>query len=658
MEQGQKDIDKSSNSDDKGINNHSLPNEEELYKKVFDYANDAIFIMDFEKFVNCNNKAVEIFGCNDKKDLLCHNPFDFSPKLQPDGISSKEKALKYINYAAKGMPQRFYWVHKKKDGENFECEVTLNKITEDNPNLILGIVRDISFQKKLENQLIKLSIATEQSPVSIVITDTNGDIEYVNPKFTEITGYTVEELIGKNPRVLKSGWTSNEEYKKLWETITSGKMWKGIFKNKRKDGSFYWESALIAPIKNSSGRITNFIGIKEDITRQKELEEQLFQMQKLESIGTLTSGIAHDFNNILTAINGYAQLILAKMDSHDELYEYVQNILIGGERAAELVRNLLAFSRKQIIQPKIININETIGEVEKILKNTIDEDIDVYLQLDKDLMAVKADPSQFQQLFINLITNARDAVNQKASSNKKIIVKTENISINANEDTRYPGVKNGDYVCITIEDNGIGMDDATLKKIYDPFFTTKPKWQGTGLGLSTVYGIVKQNNGYIYATSSPGEGTTFKIFWPVDKTVKEKIEVLENQWKPSFKGKGGTVVVVEDDETLREFIIHSLHVSGYKVISAENGLSALKKIENGNTEQSIDLIVSDIVMPNMGGIELIKRLREKYPKVKAILITGYPIDQDKKLNSLEKDIYLLKKPFKHSDLINLVKKLS
>ena len=649
------------NSEDNAKNNlESSPFiNEKPYRYFFEYANDAMFILDYDNFIDCNSKSLEIFGCKKKEEILNFKPIDFSPKFQPDGTPSHIKAYNYIDKALQGKPQRFYWVHKKKDGTTFDCEVSLNSISKDFPKLVLAIVRDISFIKNMERQLIKLSLAVEQSPTSIVITDLEGNIEYVNPKFTEITGYSYEELIGNNPRILKSGWTSDGEYKILWDTISSGRTWKGIFKNKKKDGSYYWESALIAPIKDSSGKIINYIGVKEDITRQKELEEQLLQMQKLESIGTLTGGIAHDFNNILTAINGYAQLLISKINSNEPLYDYAKNILAGGERAAELVKKLLAFSRKQIIQPEIVNINDIIKEVENILKNTIDEDIDVYLELG-NISLIKADPSQIEQLLINLITNARDAVKQKSLSNNKIVIKTENRYIDNHFADRHPGLKKGQYIILAVEDNGIGMDEKTKKKIFEPFFTTKPIWLGTGLGLSTVYGIVKQNNGYIDVFSKQGVGTKIEVYWPVIKEDDGYFRKTSPSMEISdFKafGKGEKILLVEDNKTVRDFVYQSLSQSNYDVTTAEDGISALNLFEDETVSSKIKLIISDIVMPKMGGIELIKKIKEKYPEIKAILITGYPLDNKLDLDIISDNIYFLHKPFKYKELVNLIAKI-
>ncbi len=637
----------------------ALNKSERRYKKLFETANDAIFLMDKNKFIDCNRKSVEIFGCQTKDELIGTDPISFSPTYQPDGSLSKDKATYYIEKALEGNPQRFLWKHIKKNGKDFDAEVTLNVLEEDNRKLILAVVRDISYIKNTEKQLTKLFQAVEQSPVSIVITDTYGNIEYVNPKFCEVTGYSYDEAIGKNPRILKSGETPDEEYKKLWETISSGKEWRGEFHNRKKDGTLYWESALISPIKDQNGVITNYIGIKEDITEKKELEKQLIQMQKLESIGTLTGGIAHDFNNILTAINGFAQLIVSKSDLKSPIHSYASRILKSGERAADLVRKLLAFSRKQIISPDIVNINHVIKEIDFIFKKIIDEDINIIYELDKKVFPIKADKSQIEQILINLITNSRDALNQKRIKyEKKITVKTSILTQEQIEPEKYPNLQKANYVIISVSDNGIGIDKSIRERIFDPFFTTKPIWLGTGLGLSTVYGIVLQNNGYIEFESHKDKGTVFKIYWPASNEKPKIINdvqnyVIDNLFNTSSNKQ--IIFIAEDDETVREFITNAISQAGFQIITSKDGKDAISIAESIKSNgKSIKLLISDVVMPRIGGGDLCKRIKEIFPDINILLITGYNNRSPEPLKDKAGNIDILYKPFKYDELIKKV----
>jgi len=617
-----------------------------LYRSLFESASDAIFLMKNNKFIDCNKKTLKIFLVSSKSEINGHTPWEFSPPKQPDGLSSIKEARKRIQAALDGRPQRFYWQHRKTDGRVFDTEVSLNNI-KGHQGYIFAIVRDITFSKQTEQQLKKSYIAMEQSPVSIVITDLDGNIEYINPKFSEITGYSFEEIKGQNPRILKSGETSDEEYKELWNTITKGGIWRGEFHNLKKNGELYWESAIIAPVKDRNGKITNFIGVKEDITELKRLQNQLSMAQKMESIGNLTGGIAHDFNNILTAINGYAEIILADLNSDDPLYEEVHAIQESGNKAAELVSKLLAFSRRQIIKPRILDINTVINDLLPILPRMIGEDIEIKKELSETVSTIKADQSQIDQILINLLVNARDALNSKSDRNAKkfISFKTENIAINNDYVTNHPGSYKGNFVIFSVSDNGKGMPEDIRRRVFEPFFTTKEIGHGTGMGLSTVYGIVKQNRGFIYVYSEPDKGSVFKIYWPASELSAIHSE-KENR-NLSVGGKA-TILLVEDNETVLNFAKKALTELGYTIITAKNGKEAIALI-NKDTKH-FDLIISDIVMPEMGGIELAENVRRYKKDIKFIFTSGYT-------NNELGNIDLIQKPYSISELSQKIKKV-
>ncbi|MFH1572521.1 MAG: PAS domain S-box protein, partial [Acidobacteriota bacterium] len=375
---------------------------------------------------------------------------------------------------------------------------------------IIGVGHDITRRKIAEEQLQKVMHAVEQSPSSVVITDAEGRIEYVNPKFTEVTGYSNEEVLGQNPRLLKSGEMTQEQYRALWETITGGEEWRGEFHNRRKDGELFWEMASISPVKDSRGEITHFVAIKEDITHRKNLELQLRQSQKMEAVGTLAGGIAHDFNNLLTAINGYSELVWDKLPDSDPLREIVAEIRKAGDRAAGLTRQLLAFSRKQVMRPIPFNINDVVRELEHLLRRVLGENIELITKLDPRLGKIKADPGQVEQVIVNLAVNARDAM----PAGGRLVIETSNTTINRIMARKYPGMVSGGYALISMTDNGCGIIPEVQPHIFEPFFTTKEVGKGTGLGLSTAYGIIKQSGGYIYFSSFEGRGTTFRVYLP------------------------------------------------------------------------------------------------------------------------------------------------
>ena len=362
-----------------------------------------------------------------------------------------------------------------------------------------------------------LMTAIEQSADGIVITDAQGTIQYVNPAFTRVSGYSREEALGKNPRILKSGKHDEAYYRKLWETILGGEIWQDEITNRRSDGSLYPEQMTITPVRDQRGEITHFIAIKAEVTERKRLEQQLRQAQKMEAVGRLAGGVAHDFNNLLTIISGYSELLLEHPGTVEPLRGYVNEIRNASGRAASLTRQLLAFSRQQVLAPRVLDLNAVVANIEKMLKRLIGEDIDLVTVLAESLWPVKADPGQLEQVLLNLAVNARDAMPKGGM----LTIETANVEMDRTyAQTHFP-LSPGPYVLLAFSDTGIGMDAETQARIFEPFFTTKEKGKGTGLGLATVYGIVKQSGGYIWVYSEVGKGTTFKIYLPRSDEVDE-----------------------------------------------------------------------------------------------------------------------------------------
>lgn len=511
-----------------------------------------------------------------------------------------------------------------------------------------------SIKKKQVNEQIRiLSLSVEQSPALVMITNLKGEITYVNNKFVEVTGYTQTEVLGKNPRFLQSGKTPSSTYEDLWEKLSNGQEWRGEFFNRKKDKTFYWEHAFITPIKNENGEITNFLAIKEDISERKELEQQLIQSQKMESIGTLAGGIAHDFNNLLTVINGYSDLSLMKIDEKDPVYKSISTIRSAGERAEKLTRQIMAFSRKQIYQPQILEINDVISDLDKMIRSLIGEDFNIQVKLSPNLPLIKADPGQIEQILINLLVNSRDAINQKTSKagEKKITIETSERILDESYVEKHLGSQTGRHICFSVSDNGIGMDEIIRQNIFEPFFTTKDRDKGTGLGLATVYGIVKQNNGSIYVYSEPGEGTAFKIYWPVST---EELSIPDSR----LSGKKGlrgteTILFVEDDEEVRNFAVSTLEDFGYTVHSASNGAKALEYISRKKI--NADLLITDLVMPDMNGKELSKEISKIHPGIDILFASGYTDNHLVHSGELEKDVNFLPKPYTAQKLLKFVR---
>jgi PAS domain S-box-containing protein len=507
----------------------------------------------------------------------------------------------------------------------------------------LGISEDITEQKQAEESIRKLSQAIEQSPVSIVITDTKGTIEFVNTQFTQITGYTVDEALGKNPCILKSGETSVAEYRRLWKTIGRGGVWQGEFRNRKKNGELFWEHATIAPVRDTDGVITHYVAVKEDITERKKLEAQLRQTQKMEAVGQLAGGVAHDFNNMLGVIIGYTEMALDKIAGGDALREDLEQIKTAGQRSAEITRQLLAFARKQAITPRTINLNKIVGDMLKLLQRLIGENIDLAWRPGENLWTVKMDPSQVDQILANLCVNAKDAI----AGVGRITIETQNVALDATYLAGHKAFTPGEYTMLAVSDNGSGMDKQTQDRIFEPFFTTKGLGKGTGLGLATVYGIVKQNAGFIYVYSEPGYGTTFKIYLPRHATTEDEKEDKQ----PHFSTVGHaseTILLVEDDALFLLMVRQMLEQFGYTVLAASTPDEAIERA--AKYPSKINLLLTDVIMPEMTGSDLEKKLSVSVPGIKCLFMSGYTGDAIASHGLVESDVNLIHKPFSIQEL--------
>jgi len=502
-------------------------------------------------------------------------------------------------------------------------------------------------------EISRLATVIEQSAESIIITDLKGNIEYVNRTFEKTTGYAFEEVKGRKPNILSSGEHSEKFYKDLWNKITSGDSWQGVFTNRRKDGSIYYERAIIFPIKDPEGKIINYASAKQDITKEKMLEQQLHHMQRMESIGTLAGGVAHDFNNLLTVINGYAELALMSVDSDSPLYKNILPIIEATRRGKNLTTQLLTFSRKHSYKPEVVDINHVISSMEKMVHRLIGEDVDMEMKLTENLPRVKADVSQLEQVFLNLVVNAKDALNavERTDFQKKIKIETGKVFVDSEIASRCPNLKEDEYVYFAVVDNGIGMDEETKQRIFEPFFTTKEKHKGTGLGLALVYGIVRQNGGCIDVISEVSKGTTFKIYWPISE--EQEVERKRVSDRGVVFGSG-RILVVEDEEEVRRFTERALLSLGYKVYTAPHGGKALELL---NDNLKVDLVITDLIMPGMTGQELVRKIRQMYPDIKVIYVSGYVDNDIVDREVFEENVNFLSKPYSVKQLSLIVQRV-
>jgi len=511
-----------------------------------------------------------------------------------------------------------------------------------------GTVQDITERKQIEEQFRKLSHAIEQSTLSILITDTKGNIEYANPILFDVTGYTREEAIGKTPKIFSSGKTPPETYRSLWKTILSGKDWHGEFLNKKKDGELFWEHATMSPLKNDKGIITNFVAYKEDITKIKKLEEQFRQAQKMEAVGQLTGGIAHDFNNILTGIILNSELLKMKMEKDNPLRAHAEQTVEQALKAANLIQGLLAFSRKQALNLQFTNLRDVIASTKKLLLRIMREDIELKISIPEKDLAIMADGVQIEQVLINLATNARDAMPNGGT----LTIEATDIEMDNGFINTHDFGKGGRYALITVTDTGTGMDENTQKKIFEPFFTTKEVGKGTGLGLAMVYGLIKQHEGYIDLYSEPGKGTAFKIYLPIKELKYEDLKLAE-QIIP--KRGSETILIAEDNEIIRKSTISILENYGYKTIEAVDGDSAVESfIKN---KDRIKLVILDVIMPKKNGKDVYNAIVNILPTVKVLFMSGYTGDTLHPKEITEKGLNFISKPFTEKDILKKIREI-
>jgi signal transduction histidine kinase/CheY-like chemotaxis protein len=545
--------------------------------------------------------------------------------------------------------------------ENLQLEIEERKIAQKKTYEL-----NLQYESFIQNSLVgiwKLGFE-EKIPVSLSPKELAQELFYkaiyidCNDAFAKMYNYkSKEEIIG----------TKNSEHSIEHQDSINRieKFVRNNFKAEIIDSSESDKDGNVRHFRNSyfgvvdKGFLVWVWGIQIEITEQKRLEAQLFQSQKMEAVGTLAGGISHDFNNFLTVINGYAQISLKQIDENNILYRYINTILKAGKKAEDLTRQLLAFSRKQIYQAQIVDLNSLITSFEKMMRRFISEDIKMEMILSQNEPFIKADPSQIEQIFMNLIVNARDALNQEndKSRQKKITIETAITALDAHYVKDHPGSRIGNYAYISVSDNGMGIDAEIKDKIFEPFFTTKDKSQGTGLGLATVYGIVKQNQGSIYVYSEKGYGTSFKIYWPL--ADQNQVYAQRNQLIDAEIKGTENILLVEDDEEVRGFAKTALKNLGYTIYEAENGKKALDLIKSNLIESKInlDLLITDMVMPEMNGKELSVELNKIYPKTKIIFTSGYTDNHIVQSGNLDKDVNFIQKPFSEVTLSQKVREV-
>jgi PAS domain S-box-containing protein len=561
----------------------------------------------------CSVVLDEILGITDphfKKDvagwLQIVHPFDrAAARKQLEQVIRQEKDFDLHYRITRQDNQRERWVHG------------LGKLVRNEAGDIvqmIGTIQDVTEQKQAEAWSSRLATAVEQASEAIVITDATGTILYANPAFEKTSGYTSAEAIGKNPRLLKSGQHGGEFYQQLWETILRGQVWTGHFTNRRKNGTLYDEEATVSPVRDNEGKIVNFVAVKRDVTRERQLEAQFRQAQKMDAIGTLAGGIAHDFNNILTAIFGNCYLLREDLNGNTEAQEKVEEIMRSSTRAKDLVQQILTFSRKGEEKRQVIPLNTVIKEATKFIRATLPSNIKVNMDLAPDAPPVLADPTQIYQVTMNLATNALHAMSDKPG---ELDITLDTFVPDMGFIQLHPEFQLLPYARLTVADTGCGMDEKTKERIFEPFFTTKPVGQGTGLGLSVVHGVVKSHDGVITVDSLPGKGTTFRLYFP----GKIRTETLNEISRANVVcGQGQKVLLVDDEAAIASVFQMLFKLLNYQATVHMDPKTALAQFSENPLHY--DIVITDLTMPDLNGLELASRIRSLRPDIPIIMLTG------------------------------------
>jgi len=626
---------------------------------------DATIAVDLDgTIVQVNSQAQELFGYD--RDELIGQKVEM---LVPDRYRGRHHHHREDFAQApktRRMGAELDLYGRRRNGSEFPVEISLSPVSTGKGALVLSAIRDISDRKRIAEELrranealhrksaeqigeyrSRLALIIDSSDDAILSKNLDGIITSWNKGAERIYGYAPEEVIGKHISVLIPG-DRPDEVSKILRKISEGESIEH-YESVRlaKDGHRLEVSISVSPMRNAAGDIVGASVVARDITGQKRAESQLRQAQKMEAIGRLAGGVAHDFNNILGIINACTEFLRDRIDPKAEPSVYVENIKKATERGTALTRQMLSFSRTSVVQPRILDLNERLREISKLLRPLLGDDVEILIVPRSTSAVIEADPGQLDQIVVNLAVNARDAMPRGG----KFILETGAVRFDESFAEQEQAMTAGKYVLLAVSDTGNGMDEATISRIFEPFFTTKEAGKGTGLGLATVYGIVKQSAGHIMVYSEPGQGTTFKIYLP---SAEHKIGIAS---KPEVetvtpKRQGTTILLVEDDEIMRGLTRKLLEEHGYTVADADDGKTALEWVESH--PGPIDLVLTDVVMRHMSGPELAERLSASRPNLRVVYMSGYTGELMANREVLKPGVTLLEKPFSRSALLNTI----
>jgi PAS domain S-box-containing protein len=621
----------------------ALRDSEERYRQLVELAPDAI-IVHLDGIIGfANSAAVQLYGARTSADLVGKPVLDL---VHPDFralVTARVRAVQEAGERAPLVDQK----HVRLDGSVMDVEVQANRLTYGGRQAIQALVRDVGERRRAEERMRTQAEALDAAANAIIITDRDLRIEWVNRAFTEFTQYELAEIVGQEPRFLRAETVDADTFDEMRAVLMTGDSWRRQVVNRRKDGSEFMVDVAFTPVKNERGEIIRFVGVGQDVSERRRLEDQLRQSQKLEAIGQLAGGVAHDFNNLLTTVLASAALLGEQLPRESPHRQDIEAILDAAQHGSELTRKLLAFSRRQRLEMRLAVLGDLVQDFARMVRRIVPEDVELSVRTSSSQTTVRADPGAVEQILMNLVTNARDAM----PGGGTIRVEVGRGTISEAHQRLHGWGTPGDYVLMTVSDTGSGMDAETQRRIFEPFFTTKPVGSGTGLGMAMVYGLVKEHNGFVYVESAPGRGTVVSLYFPHATGQTGEYRAVTKQEK---RGGKETILLVEDNEAVRQVAKRVLERFGYTVLAAADGREALKLI--GSTAEP-DLIISDIVMPHVSGPQLISALRERGLKSKLLFTSGYAAPEVRERMAQEPDVPFLAKPWTVPGLLQRVREV-
>ncbi len=635
---------------DRSRQRRAVKESEARYWRLFDGLPIGLYLTTPEgKFIDANPALAQMLGYHDREAFLdadlAELYIDASDRQRWKQLMEREGIVRDFEVRLRRRDGAIIWARDTARAE-FDADGRVRYYE--------GSLEDITERKRAEERLRLLGSAVHHAEDSIVITTAGGGspgprVVFVNPAFTKLTGYEERDVLGKSPALLRGPGEDLAALRSLGEALLRGETRRGETVGRRKDGRHFDREWYVTPLRDEAGRITHFVSTQRDVTERKAIAEQLRRSQKMEALGRLAGGIAHDFNNLLTIIAGYGDALREGARTDPRLRLSVEAVMEAVDKAIALTRQLLAFGRKQVLEPRVQDLNAIVRDVERMLRRTLGSDVRLVTELDTPLGCVRVDGGQIAQVIVNLSINARDAMPRGGT----LRVASKAVELDERYARQHPDVIPGRYALLSVSDTGHGMDAATLDLIFDPFFTTKQEGKGTGLGLSTVYGIVRQSDGHITVRSKPGRGTTFEIYLPIAEGPAVAVEVQPQAGPPP--GGSETILLVEDEEVIREMLRDILGRSGYTVLAEGGGDAAIEAARRH--AGPIHLLLSDVVMPGIGARELARRVGAAREGVKVLFLSGHTPEEIGRRGIDAGEVPFLQKPFSPSVLLRKVREV-